>query len=131
MKHPIPSRAIDAFIGDEEQNGKQKRTKERNREWSPTQLPWTIQSPPTTRRDPTISLLFSNPCPQGSMLLKTRCRVKNIITTDPYKRYTHWNWFSVRSQQMSFISSRMINSTICCKFEKVSSYKLHTAPSMI
>ena len=26
-KHPTPSRAIDALIGDEEQNGKQKKTK--------------------------------------------------------------------------------------------------------
>ena len=34
-KHPTKSQANDALIGDEEQNGKQKRTKERNREWGP------------------------------------------------------------------------------------------------
>ena len=27
VKHPTPSRAFDALLGDEEQNGKQKRTK--------------------------------------------------------------------------------------------------------
>ena len=35
MKHPIPSRTTDALIGDEEQNGKQKISKERNGEWVP------------------------------------------------------------------------------------------------
>ena len=34
MKHPTQSRATDELIGDEEQNGKQKRTK-RNREQVP------------------------------------------------------------------------------------------------
>ena len=35
MKHPTPSRATDALIGEKKQNGKQKRTKERNRERFP------------------------------------------------------------------------------------------------
>ena len=49
--NPIP--AIDELIGNEEQNVKQKRTKREKQSCSPTQLPWTIQSPPTTRRDHT------------------------------------------------------------------------------
>ena len=56
VKHPNPSRVTDAPIGDEKQNGN-KRTK-RKRSGSPTQLPWTIQSPPTTRRDNTVNLFF-------------------------------------------------------------------------
>ena len=35
MKHPIQFRAFDALIGDEEQNRKQKKKKERNREQVP------------------------------------------------------------------------------------------------
>ena len=42
---------------------------------------------------------------------------ENIRT--PYKRFTRWNWIAVRSQKMELISSRMINSDICCKFEKM------------
>ena len=38
---PTPSQAIDALIGDEEQNGKQKKETESR---SPTQLLWIIQS---------------------------------------------------------------------------------------
>ena len=38
--NPIP--AIDVFIGDEEQNGKQKRTKGKTGSGSPTQLLWTF-----------------------------------------------------------------------------------------
>ena len=38
-KPPIPTLSIDALIGDDEQNVKQKRTK-RNRSGSPTRLPW-------------------------------------------------------------------------------------------
>ena len=35
MKHPTPSRAIDAIIGDEEQNGKQKRPKRKKQGTGP------------------------------------------------------------------------------------------------
>ena len=58
MKHPTPPRAIDALIGDEEQNGKLKRTEKKAGSESPTQLTWTNQSPPTTRRDYTVGLFF-------------------------------------------------------------------------
>ena len=60
VKHQAPSRATNAHIAEEEQNGKRKRTKrkkERGNE-SPTQLPRTIQSPPTTLKDHTVSLFF-------------------------------------------------------------------------
>ena len=40
VKPPTPSRAINALIGDEEQNGKRKKETESG---SPTQLPWSIQ----------------------------------------------------------------------------------------
>ena len=46
VKRPIPFQAIDALIGDEEQNRKLKRTKRKKWSGSPAQLPWTIQSPP-------------------------------------------------------------------------------------
>ena len=60
VRHPTPCQATDALTGDEEQNGKQKRTKKKEtRSWSPTQQ--TIQSPPTTRRDPTVSLFILLP----------------------------------------------------------------------
>ena len=54
--NPIP--ATDALIGDEEQNGKQK--KERGN-GSRTRLSWIFQSPPTTRRDHMGSLLTLSP----------------------------------------------------------------------
>ena len=56
VKHQTPSSATDALIGDEDQNGKQNRTKRKTGSRSPTQLPRTIQSPPTTCRDHTVSL---------------------------------------------------------------------------
>ena len=62
VRHPTPSQATDALIGDEEQNGKRKRTKRKKRGVGPpTQLPWTIQLPPTMRRDHTVSLFFLPP----------------------------------------------------------------------
>ena len=47
-----PTPAIDALIGDEEQTGK----KEETESGSPTQISWTIQSPPTTLIDHTVGL---------------------------------------------------------------------------
>ena len=57
-KHPTSSRVTNALIGDEVQNGNQKRTKRKNESGSPIQLPWTIQSTPTTRRDHMVSLFI-------------------------------------------------------------------------
>ena len=56
VKHPTESWANDALIGNEEQNGKRNKKRETVDE-SPTQLPWTVQSP-TTCRDHTVSLYF-------------------------------------------------------------------------
>ena len=50
--------------------------------------------------------------------VNTRYTSKNNTTTFPYKRFTLWNWISIRSQQMALISSGMINSAICCTSEK-------------
>ena len=44
-KSPTPTRVIEAHIGDEEQNKKQK--EKENKERTPTQPPWTLRSPPT------------------------------------------------------------------------------------
>ena len=65
VKRPTPTWAADALIGIEKQNGKWKRTKERNKNWSPTQLPRIIQSPPKTHRDHMVSLFFLTPWPTG------------------------------------------------------------------
>ena len=54
VKPPIPSWVVDTLIGDEEQNGKWEKETESG---SPTQLPWTIWSPPAMRRDHTVSLV--------------------------------------------------------------------------
>ena len=51
MKPSTQFRAIDALIGDEEQNGKQKKEKESG---SPTKLFRNIWSPLTTRMDHTV-----------------------------------------------------------------------------
>ena len=53
-KSPTPAQALDALIGDEEQNGKEKKET-----WngSPT-LDCPILSPSTTNRDHTVSLFF-------------------------------------------------------------------------
>ena len=54
VKHPTPSPAVDVLIEEKEQNEKQKKeTKETA--GPPTQLPWTIQLPPTMHRNHTIS----------------------------------------------------------------------------
>ena len=54
LKPHVPTLAIDALIGDEEQTGKkEERTKKETGSGSPTQVPW---SPPTTRRDHTVIL---------------------------------------------------------------------------
>ena len=50
VKPPTLPQAIDAFIGDEEQNEKQKKKKEAG-SGLPTQLPWTLQLPHTNQRD--------------------------------------------------------------------------------
>ena len=55
MKAPTPSRAFDAFITNEEQNGKE--IKEQTGSGSPAQLSWTLWSAFTTRMDQTITLL--------------------------------------------------------------------------
>ena len=61
----------------------------------------------------------------GSILLNTRFKAKNNITTAPYKRCTYCcNWISINSQEMALIS-------VMIKREKVSSYMTHVAPSMI
>ena len=54
-KSPTPTLAIDAFIGDEEENAKQKKETERR---TPTKLPIIIRSPPTTPMDHTVTLFF-------------------------------------------------------------------------
>ena len=52
-KPPTPTRATGALI----ENKKQKE-RERARSGTPTQVPWTIHSPPTTRKDHSMSLFF-------------------------------------------------------------------------
>ena len=47
VRHRTTSQATDALTGDEEQNGKQENKKKETGSGSPTQLAWTIQSPPT------------------------------------------------------------------------------------
>ena len=49
MKPPTPTRAVDALIGDEEQDEKQKKEKERNRERAPKP---TIVDTSVTSYDP-------------------------------------------------------------------------------
>ena len=63
VKRPTPSRATDALIGEEEnKKGKQEKEKQTETENGfPTQLPWIIQSPPTTHRDHTVSLFVVHP----------------------------------------------------------------------
>ena len=57
VKHPNPSRANDALIGEEEQNGnRREKTNKQTYSGSPTQLTWTIYSPPTTRMDHMLGL---------------------------------------------------------------------------
>ena len=66
-KTPTPTRVIDALIGDGEQNEKQKNKKKETVRGPSTQLPWTLRSPPTTRRDHTVSLFFYIPRPTGEI----------------------------------------------------------------
>ena len=54
-RHRGQNSAIDALIGDEEQTGKKKKE---TGSGSPPQLPWTLQSPPKTRRDHAVSLFL-------------------------------------------------------------------------
>ena len=47
-RNPTSIPVIDALIGEEEQTGKKKRERKKETgEGSPTQLPWTLRSPPT------------------------------------------------------------------------------------
>ena len=75
-KHQTTSRAIDAFIGDEEQ----KKQKRKEGSGSPTQLPWSIQSPPTTYRDHTVSLFFLHLSPTPGPQEKHIFIYKTLIT---------------------------------------------------
>ena len=53
------TRAIVALIADEEQDKNRKKNKKKEiGSRPPAQLPWTIRSPPTNRRDHTVSLFF-------------------------------------------------------------------------
>ena len=54
MKPPIPTRAIDMLIGDEEEKGNQKK---QTGSRPPTQLLWTIWSPLMTHMDHMMGLL--------------------------------------------------------------------------
>ena len=56
VKLLTPSRAIDALIGDEEQNGKQKKGKKVKETGSGPLIPWIIWSPLTTLMDHTLDL---------------------------------------------------------------------------
>ena len=59
LPNPNPFQAIDAPIGDEEQNENRKRTNKKETKSGPqTKLPWTIRSPPTNHRDHTVGLFF-------------------------------------------------------------------------
>ena len=57
-----PTPAVDALKGEEE---KEERTKKETGSGSPTQLPWTLRSPPTNHRDHTVSPFLYHPGPQG------------------------------------------------------------------
>ena len=58
MKLPTSSQAIDALIGNEEQNRKKKKEKKIEiGSGPPAQLPWTIWLLLTTRMDNTVGLL--------------------------------------------------------------------------
>ena len=87
VQYPTPSQATDALTGDKEQNGKQKRTKRKTWSGSPTHLPWTIQSPPTTRRDHAVSLFFLTPGPKGGSLLLL---LRNSSTKQHSKALYRW-----------------------------------------
>ena len=66
LKHSTPSQATDVPRGDEEQKGKRK---EETESGSPTQLPWIIQSPPTTRRHHTMTLFVLPTRPTGHIYI--------------------------------------------------------------
>ena len=55
---PRPSIPANYALIDEEQTGKEERTKKETGNWSPTHLPWSLRSPPTTYRDHTVSLFW-------------------------------------------------------------------------
>ena len=55
----------------------------------------------------------------GSLILIHTTQGQEQHNNIPYKRFTHWNRDSVRSQRLTLISARMTNSTICCMSEKV------------
>ena len=59
-------RPIDAHIVDEEQMGKKRRKKQSE---SPIHLPPALQSPPTTRRDHTVSLFWKPSAHRGSIYI--------------------------------------------------------------
>ena len=58
VKHPTPSWAINALIGNEEPNGKQEEKKKETGSGSQTRLPWIIQSLPMMHRDHRLRLFF-------------------------------------------------------------------------
>ena len=62
------TRAIDALIGDEEQNEKQKKKKKEKGRGPTNQLPYTLRLPPTTRMDHTMNLFFYLPVQMAYML---------------------------------------------------------------
>ena len=70
VKPTTPSQVTDAFIEDEEQKRKWKKEKQKVTESrSPTQLPWTIQSPHTMHRGHTVSLFVLPTQPTWRILL--------------------------------------------------------------
>ena len=60
-----PSWAVDTLIEDEEQNRTEDRRKKQSK--SLTQLPMTIQPPPATHRDHTMSLFILHTQPTGGV----------------------------------------------------------------
>ena len=53
---PTQTRAMDALIGEDEQHRKRRKKRKETGSGTPTQLPWTIWSPLTTRMDHTVGL---------------------------------------------------------------------------
>ena len=74
-KPPTPLWATDLLIGNEEQNKEQKKS---------TQLPWIIQSPPTTRMDYMVSLFF----------LPLQLRVNGTLSVSSFLLSSHFQFCS-------------------------------------
>ena len=59
VKPSAPTQVIGALKEEEEQNENRKKNKKKEtKNRAPTQLPWTIQLPPTTRRDQPVNLFL-------------------------------------------------------------------------